>query len=156
MKTTKLPTTALLALGAGAALWIWRTPAARQQAQRLFEDVRTRTRDSSNVSYWLEQWRMTDGKNARTRFGLSGGDGVPGFEDENLTITQRVRTNLGHEPALNDLPHLNVNTEGQGVLYLRGYVHTEEQRRVAQQIASNTEGVSRVVNELNIEQAVNL
>jgi osmotically-inducible protein OsmY len=81
---------------------------------------------------------------------------VLNLDDQNLTITQRVRTNLGREPALASLPHFNVNTEGDGVVYLRGYVHNEEQRRTAALVAGTTEGVSRVVNELHIEQAVNL
>jgi hypothetical protein len=155
MKTTKVSAAALLALGTGAAIWFWRRPETREQAQRIAGDLRARMREA-NVSYWLEQWRLVDGKGIRRGFRSNGSADVPGFEDENLTITQRVRTNLGHEPALADLPHLNVNTEGQGVVYLRGYVHTEAQRRAAETITANTEGVSRAVYELNIEQVVNL
>jgi len=152
MRSTKLFGAALLAFGVGIALWLRRMP----WAQRLGGDMCARLRES-NVSYWLEQWRVTDGgsKAGRTR-GMGGLPGVLGLDDENLTITQRVRTNLGHEPSLADLPHLNVNTEGQGVVYLRGYVHNEEQRRIAQTIAANTEGVSQAVDELNIAQAMNL
>jgi hypothetical protein len=145
----------LLAFGAGLTLWILRMPWARAWAHRIAGDTRARLRDS-NVSYWLEQWGMS---NVGGGAGRGRGDGLPGvldLDDENLTITQRVRTNLGREPALATVPHLNVNTEGQGVVYLRGYVHNEEQLRVAQTIAANTEGVSQVVSELNIAQAVNL
>ena len=155
MKPTRLPAAVLIALGAGAALWLWRAPKVRKQAQDAVGDMRARLRDT-NVSYWLEQWRQTDGKRAWRGPGAGGFARTSDFEDENLTITQRVRTNMGHEPLLAELPHLNVNTEGHGVVYLRGYVHSDEQRRVAELIASNTEGVSRVVDELNIEQAVNL
>jgi len=155
MRLTKLSAAMLLAFGAGLTLWILRMPWARAWAHRIAGDTRARLHDS-NVSYWLEQWRMSDtgGRADRAR-----GNGLPGvldLDDENLTITQRVRTNLGREPALATLPHLNVNTEGQGVVYLRGYVHNEEQLRAAQTIAANTEGVSQVVSELNIAQAVNL
>lgn len=156
MRSTKVSGAALLALGAGAALWIWRNPQARDQAQRLLGDARSRLRDA-NIPDRLDHWR------ASTFRGLSdqepGPEASPGMldlADENLTITQRVRTNLGHEPSLADLPHLNVNTEGRGVVYLRGYVHTEVQRRVAEAVAENTEGASQVVNELHIAQSVNL
>ena len=156
MRSAKVSGAALLALGAGVALWLWRNPQARGQAQRLLGDARARLRDA-NIPDRIDQWR------ASTFRGLS--DQVPGPEampgmldlaDENLTVTQRVRTNLGREPSLADLPHLNVNTEGRGVVYLRGYVHNEEQRRVAEAVAANTEGVSQVVNELNIAQSVNM
>lgn len=156
MRTAKVSGAALLALGAGAALWIWRNPQARDQAQRLLGDARSRLRDT-NIPDRIDQWR------ASTFRGLSdqrpGPEEVPGvldLADENLTVTQRVRTNLGREPSLAELPHLNVNTEGRGVVYLRGYVHNQDQRRVAETIAANTEGASQVVNELHIEQSVNL
>jgi hypothetical protein len=156
MRLTKLSVAVLLAFGVGMILWILRMARARAWVHRISGDTRARLRDS-NVSYWLEQWRMADaGSRVGRARGNSGLPGVLDLDDENLTITQRVRTNLGRESALATLPHLNVNTESQGVVYLRGYVHNEEQRRVAQMIAANTEGVSQVISELNIAQAVNL
>jgi hypothetical protein len=155
MRSAKVSGAALLALGAGVALWLWRNQPAREQVQRLFDDTRAKLRDS-DLSAQLDQWRTA----VRSRDDqVSGPEDVPGvldLADENLTTTQRVRTNLGREPLLADLPHLNINTEGRGVVYLRGYAHSEEQRRIAATVAAHTEGVSQVVNELNIEQAANL
>jgi BON domain-containing protein len=156
MRSAKVSAAALLALGAGAALWLWRNPQTREQAQRLVGEARTRLRET-NIPDRLDQWRGATFRGLANQ--VPGTEDVPGvldLADENLTTTQRVRTNLGREPALADLPHLNVNTEGHGIVYLRGYVHSEEQRRVAETVAANTEGVGQVVNELNIEQAVNL
>jgi hypothetical protein len=156
MRSAKVSGAALLALGAGAALWVWRNPRAREQAQRLLGDARATLRDA-NIPARLDHWRVATFRGLDDQ--LPGPQEMPGVLDragENLTITQRVRTNLGREPMLADLPHINVNTEGRGVVYLRGYAHSDEQRRVAATVAANTEGVTQVVNELNIEQAVNL
>jgi hypothetical protein len=156
MRSAKVSGAALLALGAGAALWLWRNPQARATARRALDNTRALLH-KAGIPERLGQWRLP-------RFtGLAGQvpepEGLPGvlnMADQNLTTTQRVRTKLGREPALADLPHLNVNTEGDGVVYLRGYVHNEGQRRAAELVAGATEGVRRVVNELHIEQAVNL
>jgi hypothetical protein len=156
MRSTKVSGAALLALGAGVALWLWRNPQAREQAQRLLGDAGARLRET-NIPNRLDLWRMTTFRGIRDQ--EPGSEDVPGvldLDDENLTITQRVRSHLGREPLLADLPHLNVNTEGRGVVYLRGYVHNQEQRRRAESVAAGAEGVSQVVNELSIEQAVNL
>jgi hypothetical protein len=37
-----------------------------------------------------------------------------------LTITDRVRTNLGREPLLDGLPHLNINTQEGGAFIYAG------------------------------------
>jgi len=156
MRSAKISGAALLALGAGAALWIWRNPQARNQAQRLLGDARSRLRDA-NIPDRIDQWRASAFRGRGDQ--EPGAEAMPGMldlADENLTVTQRVRTNLGREPILAELPHLNVNTEGRGVVYLRGYVHNEDQRRVAEAVAANTEGASQVINELHIEQSVNL
>ena len=156
MRSAKVSGAALLALGAGAALWIWRHPQARQQIQRLLGDTRSALRDA-DIPARLDQWRTTRFRGLNDQH-LGGQDALDGLSlaDENLTTTQRVRTNLGREPLLADLPHLNINTEGRGVVYLRGYVHNAAQRRAAEMAAAGAEGVSQVVNELNIEEAVNL
>jgi len=155
MRSPKVSGAAWLALGAGAALWLWRNPQARSTAQRALRDMRARVRDT-DIAERFSRWLPT--RHAET--GLAPGpQRVPGVlrqDDQNLTITQRVRSTLGREPALASIPHFNINTEGEGVVFLRGYVHTEEQRRAAEMVASATEGVTQVVNELHIEQAVNL
>jgi osmotically-inducible protein OsmY len=117
--------------------------------------MRARLRDSG-ISELLRESLP----NRRAELDLTPGpQRVPGVlsqDDQNLTITQRVRSMLGREPALASIPHFNINTEGDGVVYLRGYVHNQEQRSAAETIAGATEGVTQVVNELHIEQAVNL
>jgi hypothetical protein len=155
MRSPKVSGAAWLALGAGAALWLWRNPQARSAAQRALEDTRARLRDT-DIAERFSRWLPT----THAEMGLAPGpQRVPGMlsqDDQNLTITQRVRSMLGREPALASIPHFNINTEGDGVVYLRGYVHTDQQRRAAELVANATEGVTRVVNELHIEQAVNL
>jgi hypothetical protein len=155
MRSAKLSGAALLALGAGAALWLWRNPQARSAAQRALGDAGSRLRDTG-VSERLSRWLPTAPGQTNLELGSQPAPGVLSQDDQNLTITQRVRSMLGREPALASIPHFNINTEGKGVVYLRGYVHTEEQRRAAEMVAGTTEGVTRVVNELHIEQAVNL
>ncbi len=85
---------------------------------------------------------------------INADDDDPGMLDdagENITTTHRVLTHLGHEQEFHNWPHLNVNTEGDGVVYLRGYVRDVPQRELAELIASRTDGVKRVVNLLEIE-----
>lgn len=155
MRSPKVTRAAWLALGAGAALWLWRNPQARSTAQRALGNLRSRLRDTG-MSQRLSQWLPMAQGAINMAPGSQPVPGVLNQDDQNLTITQRVRSLLGREPALASIPHFNINTEGEGVVYLRGYVHTEEQRRAAEMVASTTEGVTRVVNELHIEQAVNL
>ena len=155
MRSPKISGAAWLALGAGAALWLWRNPRARSTARRALDDARSRLREAG-ISERLRQWLPTSLIEADLARGSQHLPGVISQDDQNLTITQRVRSNLGREPLLASIPHFNINTEGDGVVYLRGYVHTEEQRRAAEMLVSATEGVTRVVNELHIEQAVNL
>jgi len=156
MRPSKVSGAALLALAAGAALWISRSSRARTTAWHVLDDVRSRLR-AAGIPERLNQWLPA--QLTRSADQVSRTEGLPGvldLEDQNLTITQRVRTNLGREQELASLPHFNINTEGDGVVYLRGYVHTAEQRRAAEMVAGATEGVRQVVNELHIEQAVNL
>lgn len=156
MRLAKISGAALLALGAAAAALLWRNQGVREGARRMLIDTRARLREAG-IPDRLNQWRTAV---FDRRLGLTPGpEGVPGVltaADEDLTTTQRVRTNLGREPALAELPHLNINTQENGVVYLRGYVHSAEQRRRAAEVAAGTPGVNEVINELNIEQAVNL
>lgn len=73
------------------------------------------------------------------------------FGDDEL-ISDRVSTRLGralHEEAL---PRININTQQNGMVYLRGIVRSPEQRERLQQIVEETEGVQSVVNDIQIEQ----
>jgi len=72
-------------------------------------------------------------------------------DGEDRTITDRIRTRLGQELEHAEWGHVNINTQALGAVYLRGYVTSDELRRRIEQIASETEGVESVVNELNVE-----
>ena len=76
-------------------------------------------------------------------------------DGEDRTITDRVRTRLGQELEHAEWGHVNINTQAFGVVYLRGYVESDELRSRIEQIARDTEGVESVVNELNVEQQGN-
>lgn len=67
------------------------------------------------------------------------------------TITDRVRTELGENQMLRHLPRINVNTEPDGIVYLRGTVPGDGERELAERIARRQRGVQRVVNELQVQ-----
>ncbi len=67
------------------------------------------------------------------------------------TVADRVRTELGEDQALRHLPRINVNTEPDGIVYLRGMVPGEGERELAEQIARRQRGVLQVVNELQVQ-----
>jgi hypothetical protein len=69
--------------------------------------------------------------------------------DDRIT-TDRVRANLGRELQADHLARLNINTQGGGVVFLRGQVHSEEQRARILEIVGDTEGVGDIVDELRI------
>ena len=66
------------------------------------------------------------------------------------TVTDRVNTNLGRLIEAEHLARLNINTQQDGVVYLRGPVRSQEESNQVEQITRETEGVKQVVNELNI------
>jgi hypothetical protein len=72
-------------------------------------------------------------------------------EVEPETITDRVRTELGENVALRHLTRITVNTEPDGIVYLRGTVPGESELALAGQIARRQRGVIRVVNELQVQ-----
>jgi hypothetical protein len=154
MRPIQKPLAALFALGSAGMALLWRSPQARAGLRRFLDTARVQVRDSA-LPARLDQLR------ARAFYGTASqaprpGDtpGVLDLDGDNLTITQRVRSNLGHEFALAG-HHININTQARGTVYLRGTVATEEQRRIAETVARNTEGVSLVVNELQLERAAN-
>lgn len=73
------------------------------------------------------------------------------FGDDQI-ISDRVRTRLGRLLREDELPRININTQENGVVYLRGTVRSPEQRERIQQTVEETEGVQSVVNEIQIEQ----
>lgn len=73
---------------------------------------------------------------------------------EGALIAQRIMSALGHEPLFSHAPKLNINVEGQGIVYLRGPVSSAAHRARAERIAYATPGVTRVVNLLEISPEV--
>jgi hypothetical protein len=151
MRSIQKPLAAFFALGSAALAVLWRSPQARASVRRLLNDARTQYRNSGLPAH-ISQLRTRAFPSQSPRPGDI--PGVLDLDGDNLTITQRVRTNLGHELALAG-HHININTQARGIVYLRGTVEGEEQRRIAETVARNTEGVSAVVNELQVERAAN-
>jgi len=71
---------------------------------------------------------------------------------DDAIISDRVSTRLGRTLQEESLPRVNINTQQNGVVYLRGIVRSPEQRERLQRIVEETEGVQSVVNEIQIEQ----
>ncbi len=63
-------------------------------------------------------------------------------------ITDRVKASLSSDSQLQDA-HIRVRTE-EGVVTLRGNVGTDEQRRDAERIARNIDGVQSVDNDISV------
>lgn len=80
------------------------------------------------------------------------GPGHLGTYADDETINDRVLTNVGRFLRDAGLPHININTQSNGVVYLRGPVRSEDQRSQIEQIARQTEGVRNVVNEIEVQQ----
>jgi osmotically-inducible protein OsmY len=74
--------------------------------------------------------------------GLSGCPGDDG-------ISAHVRAQLSHSPSLQSFDSLRVQTRGR-VVYLTGQVDTDEQRDLAESVASEVTGVTRVVNTISL------
>ncbi len=66
------------------------------------------------------------------------------------TVTNRVNTNLGRLLEADHLARLNINTQADRVVYLRGPVRSQEESQQIEQCVRETEGVKDVVNELNV------
>lgn len=166
------------------ALVLWRRPQARRSFQRSAEDLRGRVQTSTvpeNVRQGVQEFGaglraqvaaklptadatdagastpMSDiGRALRASLAPKPGDEPGVLEDmgDDLTVTQRVLSSMGHQEEFQGWPHLNINTEGDGVVHLRGYVRDEPQRQLAELVASQTEGVKQVVNHLEIENEI--
>lgn len=80
----------------------------------------------------------------RTATGKSAGAVV-----DDAVITSQVKARLGTEKA-STLTRVDVDTEN-GVVYLNGVVDSADTKARAEQIARSEEGVSRVVNNLQVQ-----
>jgi len=77
---------------------------------------------------------------------VTGGQESTGQYVDDATITTRVKTGLSKEPLLNNTA-VDVDTKDH-VVTLRGTVGSGPAKTRAEEIATATSGVSRVVNEL--------
>ena len=67
--------------------------------------------------------------------------------DDRLT-TARINDVLEDSPVYK-FPHVKVTTYG-GVVQLSGFVHSQEQKQAATQVAQNTPGVAQVINNISV------
>ena len=63
-------------------------------------------------------------------------------------VNRRVKGAL-NDSAVYKFPHVDVSTYN-GIVQLNGFVHREEQKAVAAEVARNTEGVREVVNNISL------
>lgn len=68
---------------------------------------------------------------------------------DDVTLTTRVKTNIIQDQQLSAF-NIDVDTY-RGVVQLNGFVDSEESARKAVEIASNTEGVESVKNNLQVK-----
>ena len=93
--------------------------------------------------------------------GSSIGDGRHGQRAFHHRVAARhnlpgtLLPNLGRDLCADHLPHLNVNTQQGGIVYLRGPMHSLEESTRIEQIVCGIEGVTDVMNELHIQQEIN-
>lgn len=82
---------------------------------------------------------------------LIGSEGRPEMDmtERNQITEQRVRTGIGEQIDTEGLPKINVEVN-DGVAELRGPVPSEDLKQRIEQIASNTEGVREVRNNLTV------
>lgn len=82
---------------------------------------------------------------------LIGRGGHPGIDitERNQITEQRVRTGIGEQVDTEDLPKINVEVN-DGVAELRGPVPSEDLKQKIGEVASSTEGVREVRNNLNV------
>ena len=72
-----------------------------------------------------------------------------GANVDDATLTARVKTKLVSEKAAN-MTRINVDTNN-GIVYLNGTVQSPQQKAKAEDLARDTQGVKKVINNLQIE-----
>jgi hypothetical protein len=80
-----------------------------------------------------------------------GADYAPAQGADSTALRDRVVDRLAHDPELQLLIPLNVQTRHQ-VVYLYGTVSTDWQRDRAQSVAAQTQGVNEVENLIEVAQ----
>ena len=71
-----------------------------------------------------------------------------GTQMSDAGITSKIKAKYVADPEINPF-NISVSTE-EGVVYLTGRVHTQEDRDEAEKLARETEGVRRVVNNVQV------
>ncbi len=74
-----------------------------------------------------------------------------GVKLDRAALAAKVKAKLANDVGLKTLTGVDVDSDGQ-VVTLRGTVSSDAQKQAAGQAAANVEGVSKVVNELRVEQ----
>ncbi len=80
---------------------------------------------------------------------MTGETAGQNFDDTGITTS--VKAKLAKDEGASTVSRVSVKTE-QGVVYLNGIVPDESKREQAAQLASEVNGVRRVVNNLQIER----
>ncbi|HKA32400.1 MAG TPA: BON domain-containing protein [Candidatus Binatia bacterium] len=70
---------------------------------------------------------------------------------DDSTLTAKVKTKLVSEKAAN-FTRINVDTNN-GIVYLNGNVPDAQQKAKAEELARSTDGVKKVINNLQVGQA---
>ncbi|MDP8951386.1 MAG: BON domain-containing protein [Actinomycetota bacterium] len=73
----------------------------------------------------------------------------PDIPEQQEEVEQRIRSRVGTDPRTTAVPRLNVEVN-DGVVDLRGEVHSEDERAAVEEIAADTEGVDEVRNLLTV------
>ncbi len=73
-----------------------------------------------------------------------------GANIDDATLTARVKTKLVSEKAAN-LTRIDVDTNN-GIVYLNGTVQDAQQKAKAEDLARQTDGVKKVINNLQVSQ----
>ncbi len=68
---------------------------------------------------------------------------------DDATITTSVKTNLASEQSMKTLTSIDVDTT-RGVVALNGVVHSAAEKSRAGDIAKDTKGVTKVINNLQV------
>jgi len=72
-----------------------------------------------------------------------------GQQFSDATVTSTIKTKLAMDPQLLNLASIDVDTN-EGVVRLSGHVNTAEQKQEAEQLARETDGARKVVNDLDV------
>jgi hyperosmotically inducible protein len=76
---------------------------------------------------------------------------TPGAVVDDSIIAAKVKSELATDAGLNTASAVNVEVRG-GVVQLSGFVDSEDEKRRAESVASNVEGVAEVRNDIDVQR----